>query len=981
MGGARGDLTRRNRLFGVLLTSAASVTVLAALPALAQAPAAGDQPAAASGGLEEIVVTARKRSEDIQKTPISITAFSPAEIAQENIRDISDLRGLVPGLEITPESNYGRAANSLTIRGIGQESLVANVDPGVGFYMNGLYIARPEGQLLGFFDIANVQVLKGPQGTEFGKNTIGGAILVDTQLPTDKFEGYALFRYGEYNRVESEGAINVPINDKAALRFSFATSDIDGYITDKLDNGTKDDQHEKSFRLQLRLKPIDDLTIDLLGEYNQHKDDGSASIETACSDTAYATNNYNGAFAIPNGLPTYCHQFPPMGKQYEVYGTPHAAVPTGCLPGGYRAGNCDPYFGREAAFTRVETDTINLRMNYTIDDNLALKSTTGFRRSYLNDLGGEFDDGGTPNCVYCEEDNTTTEQYSEELLLTGNYWDGRLTFQLGAVYVDQNSGFAQNTGPDFDGDPTGYSFLDSEDFESDAIYSQATYKVTDDLELTLGARYSYDAKSAQSVLYNAVGLPTYQKNGGVTAKYVCYFRNEYPSYPGYCSGIDHGKAGYEDGVGGYYLPGPGVHNNKGRQLISHRYYDFDPRAQLSYQFTPDIFGYVSVTGGYQSGGFNLQLGPVGSPNNGATPYDKERVWDYEAGFKTKWLDNRLRINATGYYQQFNNIQATVRNPFLIVPTRQIVNAAAAHEDGVELEVEAVPTPDLVIRANGDYLDQEFDTLSQAATLSGLTLQDPITTAPKFTASVAVDYTYHLPWEDLLIGDLNYKWVDSRIYGIASRATQSFSQASPYYTLGARLTYQTADGKYAVTAWGTNLTGEYYATSVCNYGCQGLGPSLFFPGRPREVGFELKYKFDADEAPEETPAAPYVPPPVAAPMPAPKSYLVFFDFNKSDLTPQAVTIVDQAAKNAAPMKVTQLTVTGHTDTVGSDAYNMRLSRRRAESVAAQLEKDGIPSSEIAIVAKGKRDLLVPTADGVKEPQNRRVQIVYDGGPTS
>jgi outer membrane protein OmpA-like peptidoglycan-associated protein len=106
-------------------------------------------------------------------------------------------------------------------------------------------------------------------------------------------------------------------------------------------------------------------------------------------------------------------------------------------------------------------------------------------------------------------------------------------------------------------------------------------------------------------------------------------------------------------------------------------------------------------------------------------------------------------------------------------------------------------------------------------------------------------------------------------------------------------------------------------------------------------------------------------------------MVFFDFNKSDLTSQAVSIVDQAAHNAGPTHVTQLTVTGHTDTVGSDAYNMRLSRRRAESVAAELEKQGIPSGEIEIVAKGKHDLLVPTGDGVREPQNRRVQIVYDG----
>jgi outer membrane protein OmpA-like peptidoglycan-associated protein len=131
----------------------------------------------------------------------------------------------------------------------------------------------------------------------------------------------------------------------------------------------------------------------------------------------------------------------------------------------------------------------------------------------------------------------------------------------------------------------------------------------------------------------------------------------------------------------------------------------------------------------------------------------------------------------------------------------------------------------------------------------------------------------------------------------------------------------------------------------------------------------------------TKAAAYVPPAAQAPMAAPKSYMVFFDFNKSDLTPQAVEIVDTAAKNAGPAKVTQLTVTGHTDTVGSDAYNMRLSKRRAESVAAELEKQGIASSEIEIVAKGKRDLLVPTKDGVKEPQNRRVQIVYDNGATS
>ena len=175
----------------------------------------------------------------------------------------------------------------------------------------------------------------------------------------------------------------------------------------------------------------------------------------------------------------------------------------------------------------------------------------------------------------------------------------------------------------------------------------------------------------------------------------------------------------------------------------------------------------------------------------------------------------------------------------------------------------------------------------------------------------------------------------------------------------------------LTAGGTGTVNGVYNT----------GYRQFTTNPPRQIGVDIKYNFSSGaEASEE--ASSYTPPPVVAPAPStPKSYLVFFDFNKSDLTSQATAIVDQAAANAGPAKVTKLEVTGHTDTVGSDAYNMRLSRRRAESVAAQLEKDGIPSSEIEIVAKGKRDLLVPTADGVKEPQNRRVQIVYEGGVTS
>jgi len=201
--------------------------------------------------------------------------------------------------------------------------------------------------------------------------------------------------------------------------------------------------------------------------------------------------------------------------------------------------------------------------------------------------------------------------------------------------------------------------------------------------------------------------------------------------------------------------------------------------------------------------------------------------------------------------------------------------------------------------------------------------------------------------------------------------------SAYRTLDLHLSWNNIFGNPVDAAFFmTNVTDNEYKIGGFPVGTS-LGFDSFVWNEPQMYGFSLKYRFGGPAAePEAAPVA-YTPPPAQAVASAPKSYLVFFDFNKSDLTAQATQIVDQAASNAGPAKVTRLTVTGHTDTVGSDAYNMRLSRRRAESVAARLEKDGIASSEIEIVAKGKRDLLVPTADGIREPQNRRVQIVYAG----
>jgi outer membrane protein OmpA-like peptidoglycan-associated protein len=314
----------------------------------------------------------------------------------------------------------------------------------------------------------------------------------------------------------------------------------------------------------------------------------------------------------------------------------------------------------------------------------------------------------------------------------------------------------------------------------------------------------------------------------------------------------------------------------------------------------------------------------------------------------------------------------------------ILNVGDGDIYGYDGEITVLPISSLELNANFAYTRGRFDGFkgpnaagNGQVLIPGVNFE--LTPLWKFN----IHGTYHLPIDESY-GDVAltaaYSWTDRQALTDAPKLAPEDYLAS-FDNLDMTLEWKSIMGSQGIDGrlFVTNLLQNKIAPGVLA-AWEAVGLVGYQPAQPRMYGATLKYSFGG--ASEEAPApAAYVPPPAVAPATTPKSYLVFFDFNKSDLTPQAVSIVDQAAANAGPAKVTQLTVTGHTDTVGSDAYNMRLSRRRAESVASQLEKDGIPSSEIQIVAKGKRDLLVPTADGVKEPQNRRVQIVYDGGPTS
>jgi iron complex outermembrane receptor protein len=446
------------------------------------------------------------------------------------------------------------------------------------------------------------------------------------------------------------------------------------------------------------------------------------------------------------------------------------------------------------------------------------------------------------------------------------------------------------------------------------------------------------------------------------------------------------------------------------------YHAFTGGANLRYTITPDHNAYVSYNHSFRPGSSAVGVTTVPPLSDSLTLSKPETSDAVELGLKSSFFDHRLSVNTDVFYQHFNGfinllvVNAASAGNGIINASPTLTFNGDAESEGIETQVNAVVTDGWDVGLNASWANAQYTnavipcntfTAGGAATvpvgqqISTCPSDGRIGETPKFHLTLQSEYHYDIgEYQPFISGLFTYQ------PGWHSSINNYDYQDLPILNLYAGV--RDEDAGWDFTVFAKNLSdiqrirniapADYQqSTSVVDvYNHNALAAAAPFDSGyrpvettlPREVGVTLRYRFGGSPSePESTPAA-YTPPPVQAPAPSvARSYMVFFDFNKSDLTPQAVEIVDQAAKNAAPAKVTQLTVTGHTDTVGSDAYNMRLSKRRAESVASQLEKDGIPSNEIEIVAKGKRDLLVPTKDGVREPQNRRVQIVYSGGPTS
>jgi iron complex outermembrane receptor protein len=820
-----------------------------------------------------------------------------------------------------------------------------------------------------YFDLDSVEVDKGAQGTLFGRPSIGGLIAIQPKHPTNDLEGYIQTTFGNYGDKENEFAVNVPVvDDKLLVRVSGQMQQRDGYTRDLQTGVDLDNRNYYAWRVGVTLRPTDDFENYLVYDGYWQDSDGT-------SDVLQAVNPHFQLAQIPlpgignvplttgSGLPISALENPKTAtatylallKTFLAGGKPSLAIYPNlsqilaqqqalgprAIIGRYSSGIGKDYF---YGFTDVA--------RWDINDDLTVKNIAAARVTKqlavdefsntglgILTIGFPSTDGGiTPGNNRGWNDDSV--QYTEELQLQGKALNEKLNWVVGGFLLfDHPLGY--NTEASTAVNTTTWDHFHEEQ-RSQALFAHGIYDLgdyVDGLRFTAGYRFTWDYDSLGEQSTNPVDMVTRGKNGVPTDCQIA-----------------------------------GSDKNCFRQVDSY-FNSYGWNVGLDEQLTPTTLVYVRSGNAYRPGGTNLAVPP---PFN---EYKPEHVTDVELGVKVDWSidDINARTNAAIFHTFYKAIQVSqvVTVPSNVpgqTPSAQQItaNAASANLDGIEIEQTFNLPFGLDISGHGSYFNSKYD--DYPAQFGGGT--PGFQYVPRF--SFAITPTYHLPvdesWGQMSVG-ITWSWYGHQ--SVSPILQETINYMPHFENFDIRADWDNVFGQpFDAGFFMTNATDNVHITGVVPL-LTSLGFTSAAYGPPRMFGFSLKYRFEPNKE-EAAAAAPYTPPPAVAPAPSvPHSYLVFFDFNKSDLTPQAVSIVNQAAANAAPAKVTQLTVTGHTDTVGSDAYNMRLSRRRAESVAAQLEKDGIASSEIQIVAKGKRDLLVPTADGVKEPQNRRVQIVYDG----
>ena len=820
------------RRIHLLLTSSAGALLLAS-PALAQAadPAqdsgtapngsATEQAPAAAGantGLTDIVVTARRTQESLQTVPVAVTAISGAFLDKQNVVDVSSLQQFAPNLSLLQQSS-SLTAVSLFIRGVGNQQPDASADQAVGVYLDGVYIARAAGAIFDLVDLDRVEVLRGPQGTLFGRNTIGGAIQLVSKKPSNDMHVDLKGGYGSYNDWYTRGRFDSGYIGGSPIKVSLGAMhrQRDGYVDNLYTSSSKDPGSLRSDSVTAAVEAdLDKVTINYNFDYNYRT--GSAPY-----------------FQILAATPAVTDYF---GDSPQFGGAPFLISPNRIDPGqqaGYvdRSGNL-----RYGAKSRVSGHSLTI--NYQPLDVLTLKSITGYRRFWQDTiltLGGngylkgpviDFNPASTTGVAIADvglyNGNNAPQkqwQFSQELQALGT--SGDFSYVAGAYYfyekASQNNrqaltlvvpttaaglaayGVPTTTAANIlahpELTPSGYIGLNATPVlgfnatsESAALFGQVSWKpsaLNRKLEITGGVRYTQDRKTLERT---DLTLP-----GGAAPSDFVNFQNV--SWLG----------------------------------------------SVNYRFTRDIMAYVRVSTGYRSGGVDAQ-----NPAGILSTYKPEHVTAYEVGLKSEFFQHHLRLDLAAYQTDYSNLQLQQFESGAGGATSVTVNAGKAQFRGFEAEFTALPFKGLQFDGSVGYVHPDYKVFLYRDPITNnlINLGDEahLAQSPKWNARIGGQYATDVGVGTLTFrSDLSYR---SRIYFFPLDVTNPFNRqvsSRPDYNLKARVSLsdiKVGGTTMEVGVWGNNLTNQKNLDFGIDFGGLGYGAGSY--KMPRTFGGDVSVHF-------------------------------------------------------------------------------------------------------------------------------------------
>ncbi len=716
-------------MFRVLLSAGVSMASLVSFQALGAESGSNDQ------GLEDIVVTARKRVENLQDISSSISALSAGDLARRFDSDVRDFANSSPNVIIDDTQQGPGGVAAIYIRGIGVADVEKSVDPAVGVVIDDVYIGQSSGSLLKAIDVDRVEVLRGPQGTLFGRNATGGVINLARSRPTQELTGKARVTYSRFNTVDAQAVVSFGLAENVAIKLTGAYNSTDGYIW----NQTQQQPGQKSdFRAiggQLLFTPTDKLELSFNYDHQLTRQDAPQLL---------AVNR-------PTDLFCSAYQQCSPAPGVPVSGNPYVSLGDGPI-------NKDARFKLDMAIGKVKYE---LSEDYELDYILGHLKTS-------ESATQDFDTSSLT--LYHTDRPARWRQTTNEVRLSKG-GSGPLTFVLGGYFWDSKYTINLKNYIGFAGAPLLTSAQDvTQTTKSYAAYFEGDYRLTEKLKLTLGARYTHDKKTS---LVNDKTIYIYG-----TTEEVDPIVTLPPSLE----------------AGNIVMATP----------VKADWSKFTPKVSLSYNWTDDVMTYLLWSRGYRGGGFNGRPSTNGAATN---PYNPETLDNYELGFKSEFMDGRVRLNGAIYMMKYKDMQQDLDVPAPGTSTgreNRTINASKADLKGAELDIQAKLSSNFTVSGNVGYLDAKYknfigDIYSTGTAIDASFLK--IRRAPKWTWDLGMTYE-----QEVGPGTV---WLSSELHYVGAHEITFLNNPNlrnkGQYLLDASINYKI--DKTMISVFGKNLANE------------------------------------------------------------------------------------------------------------------------------------------------------------------------------